>query len=456
MRASLTLSVLAAAALASLVIAASASAASAPTIEAESVSHITATDATIEAQIDPGGLETTYEVWVGAYPECIEERLEPCESTGEGPAGTGAIVATIPASSSPHTISVDIAKEWHPLSPSSSYIYSVSATNSNWAYEGSAYGENKVFETAAASAPLVEGESVSQISGSDATLEAEINSEGLETTYEFHLASPPCPEQCEHLQHIFTLPSGKLLGSFVTQSVSLELNSAGASLEPGERYEYWVTATNSDGTGGSQSNAHTFTASSEEPPSIVSEGVSSITATDATLEAAIEPRAWHGAHYQFQLVSDPTEYASEILCPPTLQPGTDGCVGPQGADALPIGWVPGNLANPLSAQPVQLDLASAGITLEPSTTYHFRVIAARAVQTEDTIQWEPPTVYGADQTFTTSSDPPPLNAQTSGTDGQLPTIQSPSSTSHHRRHRHHRRHKRGLHRSNLQRASHPG
>jgi hypothetical protein len=156
-RTRLTLAVLAAASLASLVIAASASAASASTIEAESVSHITATDATIEAQIDPGGLETTYEVWVGAYPECIEERLEPCESTGEGPAGTGAIVATIPASSSSHTISVDIAKAWHPLSPSSSYVYHVDATNSNWAYEGSAYGENKVFETAAASAPLVEG-----------------------------------------------------------------------------------------------------------------------------------------------------------------------------------------------------------------------------------------------------------------------------------------------------------
>lgn len=445
----MALAVLVAAALASLVIAASASAASAPTIEAESVSHITATDATIEAQINPGGLETTYEVWVGAYPECIEERLEPCESTGEGPSGTGAIVGTIPAGSSPHTISVDIATAWHPLSPSSSYIYHVDATNSDWAYEGSAYGENKIFETAAASAPLIEGESVSHVSGSDATLEAEINSEGLETTYEFHLASPPCPMQCEHLQRIYPLPSGKLLGSFVTQRVSLELNSAGVSLEPGERYEYWVTATNSDGTAGGQSNAHTFTASPEEPPSIVSEGVSNITASDATLEAAIEPRAWHGAYYQFQLVKEASEYATEILCPPTLHPGIDGCIGPQGANALPIGWVPGNLANPLAAQPVQLDLASAGVTLEPSTTYHFRVIAARAVQTEDTIQWEPPTVYGADQTFTTPSEPPPLNAQTSGTNGQLPAIQSPPSASapHHRRHHRHRRHKRGLGRS---------
>jgi hypothetical protein len=239
----------------------------------------------------------------------------------------------------------------------------------------------------------------------------------------------------------------------------LELNSAGVRLEPGERYEYWVTATNSDGTGGSQSNAHTFTASSEEPPSIVSEGVSNITATDATLEAAIEPRAWHGAYYQFQLVKEASEYATEILCPPTLHPGIDGCVGPQGA-ALPIGWVPGNLANPLAAQPVQLDLAGAGVTLQPGTIYHYRVLAARRVQTEDTIEWEPPTVFGEDRTFTTTSEPPsesrPKGEPPLDEHEGTPKIGPPHGRHHHYRRRHHHRHKRGLHRSKLHRAGHAG
>jgi hypothetical protein len=54
-----------------------------------------------------------------------------------------------------------------------------------------------------------------------------------------------------------------------------------------------------------------------------------------------------------------------------------------------------------AAQPVHLDLASAGVTLKPGTTYHFRVIAAKAIPTEDTIEWGPPTVLGGDQAFTT-------------------------------------------------------
>ena len=322
----------------------------------------------------------------------------------------------------------------------------------------------------AASVPTIESESVSHVTATDATLEAEINLHEAPAGayYQFQLVTDPseyaseilCPptlqpgtDGCIGSQGT-ALPIGFIPGNTL-QPGSTVRASADVTLKPGTTYHYRVLVARRVQTedtieweeptvfGGDQ----TFTASSEEPPTIVSEGVSNITATDATLEAAIEPRAWHGAHYQFQLVKEASEYASEILCPPTLQPGTDGCVGSQGANALPIGWVPGNLANPLAAQTVQLDLTSAGITLKPSTTYHFRVIAARAVQTEDTIQWEPPTVFGPDQTFTTPSEPPPLNAQTSGTDGQLPAIQSllPGSPSHHRRHRHHRRHKLGLH-----------
>jgi hypothetical protein len=189
-------------------------------------------------------------------------------------------------------------------------------------------------------------------------------------------------------------------------------------------------------------------ASAASPPSVESESASNITRNDATLEAQVNlHEAPAGVYYQFQLAREPSEYATEILCPPTLHPGIDGCIGPPGADALPIGWICGSCETEQAAQQVQLDLASAGVTLKPSTTYHFRVIAARAVQTEDTIQWEPPTVYGADQTFTTQSEPPLPNAQT-GAAGQLPALHSPppASAPHRRRHRHHRRHMRGLRR----------
>ena len=442
-RTSLALAGLAIAALASLGGAATASAATAPSIEAESVSHITATDATIEAQISTGGTETTYEVWVGNYPECIEESMEACDSSSEHP-----IIGTIAGSSSPTTISVDVGKAWHQLSPSSEYIYHVDATNSNWAFEGSAYGANKVFKTSPASAPSIEGESVSHISGTDATLESEINTEGLETSYEFHLATPPCPSGCEHLQYNFTLPSGKLLGSFVGQQVSLDLNSAGVTLTPGDHYEYWVTATNATGTASTLSDGQTFVASTGSAPSIESESVSHLTSTDATLEAQINlHEAPAGVYYQFQLVKEPSEYASEMLCPPEPSNIARPCEGTHSASALPIGFLPGNSAEPSATQSASLDLSSAGVALQPGTTYHYRVLVARRVQTEDTIQWGPPTIFGADQTFTTPSEPSPLNAQTSGTGGQLPTVESPAaaSPSHYRRHHHHRRHKLGLH-----------
>lgn len=236
----------------------------APAIENESVSHITPTDATIEAQINTGGRETTYEVWVGNYPECIEERMEACKSSSEHP-----ILGTIAAgSSSPVSISVDVAKAWHKLSPTS-YIYHVDATNSNWAYEGSAYGENKVFTTPAVSPPAIEGESVSNLSSTDATLEATINDEGLEATYEFHLltapacltASPPC----ERPQFLLSTPAGTLLASGIGQSVSVDLNDVGIILSPGERYEYWVTAISTAGTTQGQSQAFTALADAAQP-----------------------------------------------------------------------------------------------------------------------------------------------------------------------------------------------
>jgi hypothetical protein len=64
---------------------------------------------------------------------------------------------------------------------------------------------------------------------------------GLETSYEFQLTYTRCRE-CEDIVYEILLPSGRLLGSFQTQSVSLDLNSAGVTLKPGF-YEYSLSAT---------------------------------------------------------------------------------------------------------------------------------------------------------------------------------------------------------------------
>ncbi len=122
--------------------------------------------------------------------------------------------------------------------------------------------------------PSIESESVSNITPTDATLEAKINTEGLETTFRFRLVPQPCSYHgvfyCELVGLPIPLPSGKLLGSFAGQSVSLDLNSAGVHLHPGEEYEYSVIATSVAGSTDGQSQ--TF-----EAPSGVFEPLSTTT-----------------------------------------------------------------------------------------------------------------------------------------------------------------------------------
>jgi hypothetical protein len=96
--------------------------------------------------------------------------------------------------------------------------------------------------------PVIDGESVSHITPTDATLEAQINAEGLETSYQFRLESGCLwPRECAVIV-VYPLPNGKLLGSFVDQGVSLDLNSAGVALSPGVEYAFSVTATNAAGS----------------------------------------------------------------------------------------------------------------------------------------------------------------------------------------------------------------
>jgi hypothetical protein len=281
----------------------------------------------------------------------------------------------------------------------------------------------------ASTVPVVDSESASNVTSTDATLEASINSQEAPAGdfYQFQLVRNPsefaseilCPAKlapgidgCIGTQSASALPIGYFASSFehLSGPVGLDLNSAGVALQPGTTYHYRVLVARRVQTedtiqwepptvyGADQ----TFTTPSG-PPTIESESASKITQTDATLEAQINPQGDQaGDYYQFQLVKEPGEYASEILCPEPPPQGFSICGGTHSQGALPIGWVCGSCEREQAAQPVQLDLASAGVTLKPATTYHYRVIAARAVQTEDTIQWEPPTVYGADRTFTTS------------------------------------------------------
>jgi hypothetical protein len=322
----------------------------------------------------------------------------------------------------------------------------------------------------ATASPAIESEAASNITSTGATLEATIDPQEAANGvfYQFQLLLDPgeapteiaCPSSvpgysaCVGPQGSGALPIGWISGS-APQTVSLDLSSAGVTLTPGHTYYFRVLAADrvfSEDTVEWDPPA-VFGASEDfttpTSPSIEGESVSNITSTDATLEAQINlHEAPAGVHYQFQLVTDPSEYASEILCPPTLQPGTDSCIGPKGSAALPIGFLPGNTLQPSATLGASLDLASAGVTLQPGRTYNYRVLVARRVQTEDTIEWEAPTVYGVDQAFTTpppAPTPPGQPPAGSTAPASLPAVNPAPSVSHPRRGKHkrhgHRRHK---------------
>ena len=152
-----------------------------------------------------------------------------------------------------------------------------------------------------------------------------------------------------------------------------------------------------------------------EAPSIEGESVSGITAAEATLEAEINVQGVeHGLFYQFQLLPDPGEAPTELACPPSPPPGYSACVGPQSPDVLPIGFVAG---------PGLHSVTQKVSGLVPGHTYFYRVLAAAALLTEDTVEWEGPALVGQSLSFETptvtepgqqgsqgqgSASPPPL------------------------------------------------
>lgn len=311
---------------------------------------------------------------------------------------------------------------------------------------------------AAASPPSIESESVSNVTSTNATLEAEVNPEGAANGvfYQFQLlhdpgeaptelACPPSPppgySTCVGPQSSAALPIGFASGAG-SHSATLDLSDAAVSLNPGRTYYFRLLVAPAKQTEDSvEWESPAVVGQSEDfttpnPPSILGESVGNVTEDNATLKAQIDPHQ-AGAYYQFQLVADASDYASEILCPEPPFPGPFlPCIGTHVSGVMPIGDIQGD------AGPVSLDLSGVGVRLQPATTYHYRVLAARAIPTEDTIEWEAPPVAGADQTFTTFSESPSTGSGSgNGYPPGGPTWTGPGK---HKAHGHCRRQKRHL------------
>jgi hypothetical protein len=90
-----------------------------------STGAITQHDAVLEVEINPQGLATTYEFRLES-PLCQPTLPEHCEASGGNQIATG----SIPAGHGQDKVSVDIAEIYNPLTPNTTYGYSVLAANS--------------------------------------------------------------------------------------------------------------------------------------------------------------------------------------------------------------------------------------------------------------------------------------------------------------------------------------
>jgi hypothetical protein len=144
-------------------------------------------------------------------------------------------------------------------------------------------------------------------------------------------------------------------------------------------------------------------------PTIESVSVSGITEHDATLEAQINTQGSYTG-YWFQIDTNSSYDFTQADCPFDF-PDYAECDSIAVGEPLPAGLVephPEYIQAGSGDQLVKLDLASIGATLEPATTYHYRVLASSGGY---------PIVVAPDQTFETRPD---LSVPTGESTGTLP------------------------------------
>jgi hypothetical protein len=230
------------------------------------------------------------------------------------------------------------------LTPQSSYQYRVVAENVN----GQAPGETLSFETP----PAVEGvktEAASAVTGTAATLNGALKPNGIDAHYYFQWGTTEA--------YGSTAPEPPADAGTVAE-LHAQANLTG--LTPTGVYHYRLVAENQYGTTYGEDQQLKTTAVA---PTIAEESALGVTATSATLEASLNPGGAETT-YHFQYGTT-TEYGQTI-------PQPDATV-----------------ATGLSPVTVQMHLA----VLQPGTIYHYRLVAANAIET----------ISGPDQTFTTQA-----------------------------------------------------
>ena len=306
-----------------------------PTVTTGSTSNAQPVSATAAGNVDPAG--------GGNVTSC---QVDYGTDTTYGQSATCAPATPY---SSPTAVSADMTG----LSPNTTYHYRFEASDA----QGTGYGPDATFTTPIVSA-LSTG-SASDVQASTATLNGSVTPGGADTSYvfEYGITSSYGSDSPQ--------PPGTDAGSGTTPvPASTQLTG----LLPNTTYHFRIDAINTGGTAYGQDQ--TFTTATA-PPAVDSQSSENITSDATELTAKINPQG-SDTHYFFQYGTSTSYSGGDV----PAAPGAD--IGSQQGD-----------------QQVYQQLTG----LQPSTTYHYRVVASDSAGPTN----------GPDQTFTTTatSGPPP-------------------------------------------------
>jgi phosphodiesterase/alkaline phosphatase D-like protein len=307
-----------------------------PTASTSAATLVGTATATLGADVDPRGGDTTYKFEYGTTPEL----------------GTGTPTRSLAAGAGNTATSEALSG----LSASTTYYFRVVATNAG----GRTTGSTLSFTTAAAPPPPPSAStgSASNVTRDGATVSGSVNPNGVATDYRFEYGTTSGSYE--------TAGAWEPVGSGAAAvPVSTEL----AGLDPATTYFVRVVARSAGGTtpGGEQS----FRTSDPLAPDVTTSAPIGIGEDGATLTGTVDPNDWP-ANYRFDY-------------------GTTTAYGRQTA------WTSAGGGD--SAVPVSAEVGG----LAPATTYHYRLSAAG---------FSPTPVFGGDLTFTTQVTPlPPADPQ---------------------------------------------
>jgi phosphodiesterase/alkaline phosphatase D-like protein len=259
---------------------------------------------------------------------------------------TTAYGSTVTADQSPVTGSTNtaVSKVLTGLTPNTTYHYRVKGQNVN----GTSYGADMTFFTAAPAAPTAVTNDATLITSSGATLNGTVNANNADTTVTFEYGTST--------GYGTTVTADQ---SPVTGAVATAVSKAISGLANNTTYHYRVVAVNDQGT----TYGSDMTFSTGNAPAATTDPATMVGASFATLNGTVNANNF-STQVTFEYGTT-TSYGTTVNANPNFVTGTDDTA------------------------------VSAAITgLLPNTTYHYRVRAQGFG-----------TTFGSDMTFTTGSGP---------------------------------------------------